>query len=173
MSGLFAINELGEPATLSILVGRTSVLTLYLKGIHLTNAEGRGPICTFELGGGRSVTSPVTLHNDTTISCPSPNVPITRESGHQLTKRRMTLELLLESNSTSFGFTDIGTFRSTQGRSTGDSVLIIDFPSILSLKVYLEGQRAHDTHASLDRGAVERLDPSELVYFQLEVLDPR
>lgn len=82
LSGLVARDALGEPATLSTLVGRTSVLTLYLKGVHLGSAEGRAPICKFSVGGGRQLSSPVTLLNDTTMRCDAPNIPMSRESGH-------------------------------------------------------------------------------------------
>lgn len=52
LSGLQARDALGKPATLSTLIGRTSVLSLYIKGIHFDSAEGRDPICKFTVGGG-------------------------------------------------------------------------------------------------------------------------
>ena len=81
----------------------------------------------------------------------------------------MSLSLLLEANQTRFGFTDTGVWRESQGQSTGDSTLLLDFPAILALTISLEGQRPHEIHASLDRGAVERLDPSSMVEFSLRL----
>ena len=82
LSRLVARDALGGPATLSTLIGRTPVLSLYIKGVHLGSAEGRGPICKFLVGGGRQLSSPVTLLNDTTIRCDAPSIPMSREAGH-------------------------------------------------------------------------------------------
>lgn len=48
---------------------------------------------------------------------------------------------------------------------------MIDFPALLALDVSIVGQRPHQVHASLDRGALGRLAPSDVVEFSLKLAD--